>query len=465
MTRPSTPETVGPRVAAQRTAAAAALLAVVLGVPAVLAALIGWPLPRSLPSAQSLQNSLTNPLPALAVVKVLAVGAWLAWAHFTLCVLAEVRAALTGRQLRVPLGRFSQEWAHRLVSTALLAGAVAVGTGLTPAHALTGPVSSMVITAVQMTAAPPNRAQPAAAPLERTSGSVALPAVDTHTASATADQQEQLVYVVQAPHQGYVDNLWDIADRHLGEGTRWREIYQLNRDRPQAGGGKLTDPDVVRVGWQLQMPADAVGLPERPAAATATPPAPALTSTAPTSSHVVQAGQTLRSIAAERLGDESRAREVFALNRDRPQPDGQRLVDGDLIRPGWLLELPPQNVDSTPATAQGAPSQAAPLQAAPSQAAAPQAAAPQVPSAAVPTQAAEALTAEQGPPADQPEQPLDVAEDLDDDDNDPGVDEESGESGESTLDDLTVAFAGGGTLAAAVLAAVVAKRRQRFRER
>lgn len=40
------------------------------------------------------------------------------------------------------------------------------------------------------------------------------------------------------------------------------------------------------------------------------------------------------------LGDPLRYREVFALNKDRVQPDGRKLSDADLIRPGWILRLP-----------------------------------------------------------------------------------------------------------------------------
>ncbi len=49
---------------------------------------------------------------------------------------------------------------------------------------------------------------------------------------------------------------------------------------------------------------------------------------------------TLWDIADRTLGDPFRYKEIFALNRDRLQPDGSRLTDADLIRPGWQLRLP-----------------------------------------------------------------------------------------------------------------------------
>src|SRR5260370_32000274 len=56
------------------------------------------------------------------------------------------------------------------------------------------------------------------------------------------------------------DNLWDIAARFLGDGERWQQIYDLNRGKPQPGGGRLTDPDLIYPGWVLALP-QRTGLP------------------------------------------------------------------------------------------------------------------------------------------------------------------------------------------------------------
>jgi hypothetical protein len=58
---------------------------------------------------------------------------------------------------------------------------------------------------------------------------------------------------------------------------------------------------------------------------------------------VAQNGQqkSLFSVAAATLANGNRYPEIFALNRDRIQPDGQRLTDPLVIEPGWVLELPP----------------------------------------------------------------------------------------------------------------------------
>ena len=51
------------------------------------------------------------------------------------------------------------------------------------------------------------------------------------------------------------DYLRKIAMTHLGDENRWSEIYELNRGLLQADGHSLTNPDLIRIGWVLQIPA------------------------------------------------------------------------------------------------------------------------------------------------------------------------------------------------------------------
>ncbi|KOV92020.1 hypothetical protein ADL02_12215 [Streptomyces sp. NRRL WC-3723] len=51
---------------------------------------------------------------------------------------------------------------------------------------------------------------------------------------------------------------------------------------------------------------------------------------------------TLRTIAADTLGDASRSGEIFTLNRGQTQRDGSALTSPDEpLHPGWILRLPP----------------------------------------------------------------------------------------------------------------------------
>lgn len=56
--------------------------------------------------------------------------------------------------------------------------------------------------------------------------------------------------------------------------------------------------------------------------------------------YVVKKGDTLWDIADEHLGDPFAYPEIYEASKDTVQPDGRRLVDPDLIYPGWELTIP-----------------------------------------------------------------------------------------------------------------------------
>ncbi|WP_431893242.1 BTAD domain-containing putative transcriptional regulator [Micromonospora haikouensis] len=62
------------------------------------------------------------------------------------------------------------------------------------------------------------------------------------------------------------DTLSGIAARRLDDADRWREIYSLNRGT-RFTTGSLIDPDLIRPGWRLRLPADA-DTPDPPAPST-----------------------------------------------------------------------------------------------------------------------------------------------------------------------------------------------------
>ena len=69
----------------------------------------------------------------------------------------------------------------------------------------------------------------------------------------------------------------------------------------------------------------------------------------------VAPGDTLWSIAAAELGNPWRWPEIYHLNRDRAEPDGQRLADPALIFPGWTLLVPAASARSRPAASHPEP--------------------------------------------------------------------------------------------------------------
>ncbi len=52
------------------------------------------------------------------------------------------------------------------------------------------------------------------------------------------------------------DHLWGIAERFLGDGFRWVEIWKLNQHRTMADGRTFVDPNLIYAGWQLELPQD-----------------------------------------------------------------------------------------------------------------------------------------------------------------------------------------------------------------
>lgn len=341
-----------------RATAALVTLLAVAAIPAALAVLVGWPLPNRVPSTGDLVAWVTQPISSHAVVDILTVIVWAAWAHFMTCMAAELINATLRRgrtQLRVPLGGISQGTARQLVTALLLAGA-SVPLVATPAAAAAEAWATPVIAATSFAASPVS--DPAG--LSRPGGRQKAPASDQQNARApAADADDTLrTYTVAAPAAGRYDCLWDIAERHLGDGTRWAEIHQLNVGRPQPDGAALQDPDLIRPGWQLWMPADATNLPpSTPTDAAAAPQAPSDRAADP-AVHVVSQGDTLWDIAADELGAGHRYDELADAATGLVQPDGAHLVDPDLIRPGWVIPLPADPSNATTPTAAGSESTA-----------------------------------------------------------------------------------------------------------
>ena len=81
-------------------------------------------------------------------------------------------------------------------------------------------------------------------------------------------------YRIVPPEGRHHDSLWEIAQRHLGDGRRYKEIYELNKDRVQPDGSRLSQASLIRPGWVMEMPADATGgdLVQMPVAAPHTAP-------------------------------------------------------------------------------------------------------------------------------------------------------------------------------------------------
>ncbi|MEM6393773.1 MAG: LysM peptidoglycan-binding domain-containing protein [Planctomycetota bacterium] len=121
------------------------------------------------------------------------------------------------------------------------------------------------------------------------------------------------------------DTLSELAMKHLGTVRRMDDLLAMN-DALLDG-----DPNNLRVGMTLRVPAQA---PDEPAAqpqTTDASPEPARTANART--YTVQPGDNLTRIAERTLGDGAKFRLIYQANRDR-------LADEDDLRVGQTLVIP-----------------------------------------------------------------------------------------------------------------------------
>ncbi|MEV7803937.1 hypothetical protein AB0O28_13395 [Microbispora sp. NPDC088329] len=208
-----------------------ALAGLVGGVPYALLRLAGPPISGDLLNA----DLFTSRVGPETIVAILILLVWLAWLQLFLCVIVEVYAGLrrVGMPARVPLSGGTQAIANRLVSAVLL---------LFTATAVAVPLAR---------AGAPAPIRPQVAAL-----SAPVPQADVERPALHAREVKK-VYVVQPPHGRHHESLWEIAEKCLGDGRRYPEIYRLNQHKEQPDGSRLHMADLIRPGWVLDMPDDA----------------------------------------------------------------------------------------------------------------------------------------------------------------------------------------------------------------
>ncbi len=321
------------------------LVVVLVGPPAALASIVGWPLPTSIPDPTAMDQALRSGLSDQVIVNTLATIAWLAWLQIAVAIIAEILAVGSRRPaIRLPVLPGVQATAARLV-----AGIAMMTATLTPTAAMATTPPPVVVAAPAPTAD-----FVVSAPAFPQTSAVALleaPPADTPGGGVPTVTVER--------HDSY----WAIAERTLGSGYRWREIRDLNVGRAMVTGDVIApNSDLVHPGWILELPADA----HTDTAEAATnaedfveaPPIAASRDDASTEL-TVHAGDNFWTLAEQQLADTightPTATETIPYWQDLIDANSDRLVEPsnpDLIIPGQELSIP----DLASHEADGAPS-------------------------------------------------------------------------------------------------------------
>ncbi|MGZ6583129.1 MAG: LysM peptidoglycan-binding domain-containing protein [Solirubrobacteraceae bacterium] len=271
------------------------LLAALTGVPVLLVAIDAIPDLSTFSWAR-----LRQPDDGTLALTVATIAVWILWVVFTGSVLLDVGARMRHiRAPRLPGMAVPQLAARRLVGlAALLFVAIPTVTAIaiTPRAVAVGVAPASLD---QPTALTPQTPSPVAVPAPAEAPAIRVPAPRTDS------------YTVQRG-----DSLWKIAKSRLGDGTRFTEIKALNRHVLGE------DADFLLPGTVLQIPH--VDL--HPGGSDET--------------YVVEAGDTLSSIAQDELGNSDLWPRIAAASATITQPGGEHLTDPDLIKPGWQLEVP-----------------------------------------------------------------------------------------------------------------------------
>ncbi|MBL8778304.1 MAG: LysM peptidoglycan-binding domain-containing protein [Acidimicrobiales bacterium] len=317
-----------------------ATLALIVGVPLLLATLVGWPLPTSIPTLHALEEAAQSGISDQVVVNTLAVIAWIAWPQLALALVTEAVGVARGRQaIHLPVLP-----AFQVTATRLVAGILMMASTVQPARAVAEPTPI------------PVPAEVAAATPESIPDSPD-PSSYGHTPTLHGRPSDPAPAAPAADHPTVTvqrhDSYWAIAERTLGDGLRWNEILDLNVGRTLPDGTTISaGDDTLHSGWVLVLPGDAT---IEPAASPSGGPAPATAEEDGLATLVVERGDNFWSIAEDRLeGDLGREvgdpevlpywGEVVAANRARYA----ELVDVDLIYPGQVVVLPPTGVELPP---------------------------------------------------------------------------------------------------------------------
>jgi DNA-binding SARP family transcriptional activator/nucleoid-associated protein YgaU len=329
--------------------AVGALLVLLAGPPFVLLRWGHWPV-TGVPSWDQVRDLPVTVVSDEAVLGLVTVVLWVGWALFVVSLLAEVVAQLRGRgastvRLGGPVQRLASYLVGSLVFSMGSMGSMGSPTSVIPAGAAA--VAEPAADAVD----DPVVATPWEASVVASAAQVIDDIVQQRTGQPVPSQPGTTVTVQRG------DSPWSLAATHLGDGARWREIWELNQDRTQPDGEVWANPEtIIRPGWQLALPGEVA-------------PAGAPSADALAEEVTVQPGDNFWALAESKLtaewGRSPSDAEIVEYwrayvdgNRDRLLPPHHP----DLIYPGQVFTAPapPADPAAPPATEPAGPPNAEP---------------------------------------------------------------------------------------------------------
>lgn len=215
----------------KRTLARLGILALLAGVPVILGSLLG---PPGLPSFGASGGLSDTYLPVEGVLEVLGLLTWGLWAYLAIAVLLHATAVLAASQ------GFGGHVSLLAVSSFL--------TPKTVRHLVEFAVGGTLLAASLSVRIAASHPFPAADTIMQPVGPTQL---SEEVASNEAEHEARETYRVRPG-----DSLWRIAERELGSGFRWREIYRLNQGKQFPDGRCFTDPHLIYAGWVLELPGE-----------------------------------------------------------------------------------------------------------------------------------------------------------------------------------------------------------------